>query len=289
LHAIQACIPHRRLLPTGIDQLIIHRIEPGMRVVRARERSREGNNFIYDMQVTDAAGGLLEQWEGLRLRAVEELPAPASWPAALLGPYLERRLEDLVAGSVVAVASQDGDDRGRSANSQLALRQILGETERIFRRPDGKPVVGEDRSLSAAHAGRFTLAAAGQGRVACDVEQVAERADIAWDGLLGTDRLRLAERISRERGEDLHTSATRLWTALECMKKAGLPPDAPLVLGSVTPDGWVVFRAGSLTIASCVAAVQGIEAPLAIGLAVRRVAEGLQPLPVAQPVATGPE
>ena len=289
LHAIQACIPHRRLLPTGIDRLIIHRIEPGMRVVRARERSREGNNFIYDMQVTNAAGGLVEQWEGLRLRAVEELPAPVSWPTPLLGPYLERRLEELVAGAVVAVAAQDGADRGRSANSQLALRQILGETEQIFRRPDGKPVAGKDRSLSAAHAGRFTLAAAGRGRVACDVEHVAERADIAWEGLLGTDRLRLAERISKERAEDLHTSATRLWNALECMKKAGLPPDAPLVLDSVAPDGWVLFRAGALMIASCVAAIQGIGPPLAIGLAVRQVAEGLQPLPAAQPVATGPE
>jgi hypothetical protein len=73
------------------------------------------------------------------------------------------------------------------------------------------------------------------------------------------------------------------------MKKAGLPPDAPLVLDSVAPDGWVLFRAGALMIASCVAAIQGIGPPLAIGLAVRQVAEGLQPLPAAQPVATGPE
>jgi len=289
LHAIQACIPHRRLLPTGIDRLIFHHIEPGMRVVRARERSREGDNFIYDMQVADAAGELVEQWEGLRLRAVEELPPPASWPAALLGPYLERRLEELVAGSEVSVVVETGGERGRSAKNQSALRHALGQSDRIFRRPDGKPVTANGRTLSAAHAGRFTLAAAGQGRVACDVEQVAERTDIAWEGLLGTDRLRLAERISRERAEDLHTSATRLWNVLECMKKAGLPPDAPLVLDSVAPDGWVLFRAGALMITSCVAAVQGIEAPLAFGLAVRQVAEGLQPLPAAQPVATRPE
>ena len=95
-HAIQACIPHRRILPIGIDQLIIHRIESGARVVWARERNHEGSNFIYDLRVTNPGGGLIEQWDGLRLRAVEELASPESWPPALLGPYLERRLEELV-------------------------------------------------------------------------------------------------------------------------------------------------------------------------------------------------
>ena len=46
LHAIQACIPHRRILPTGIERLVIRRGESGARFVRAKERSRDGNNFI---------------------------------------------------------------------------------------------------------------------------------------------------------------------------------------------------------------------------------------------------
>ena len=112
------------------------------------------------------------------------------------------------------------------------------------------------------------------GGVACDVEEVAARADSVWDGLLGRDRCRMAERISRERPEDLNTAATRLWNALECMKKAGLSPEAPLVLDSTTNDGWVLFRSGALTIATCVVAVQGTEAPLAIGLALNQVVEG---------------
>jgi len=170
------------------------------------------------------------------------------------------------------VVVETGGECGRSAKNQSALRHALGQSDRIFRRPDGKPVTVNGRTLSAAHARRLTLAVAGQGRVACDVEEVATRADSAWDGLLGTERLRMAERISRERGEDLHTSATRLWNVFECMKKARLPPDAPLVLDSVAPDGWVLFRAGALTIVSCVAAVRGIKAPLAIGLAVEPAA-----------------
>src|SRR5262249_13816608 len=41
LHSIQACIPHRRLLPTGLDHLAIYRLEKGSRLVRAKERQRE--------------------------------------------------------------------------------------------------------------------------------------------------------------------------------------------------------------------------------------------------------
>jgi len=289
LHAIQACIPHRRILPTGIDQLIIHRIESGPRLVRARERSRECNNFIYDLQVTNPDGELVEQWDGLRLRAVEELAPPEPWPPVLLGPYLERRLEELVPGSSVAVAVESRASQERSAGSQAALRQALGPKERIFRRPDGKPVALTHDSLSAAHALNLTLAVAGAGGVACDVEEVAARAEQVWEGLLGRDRLRMAERISKERPEDLSMAATRLWNALECMKKAGLSAEAPLVLDSTTHDGWVLFRSGALTIATCVVALQGTDAPLAIGLALNLVVQGAQALPVVQTVGTGPE
>jgi enediyne polyketide synthase len=289
LHAIQACIPHRRILPTGIDRLVIHRVESGPRLAWGRERSHEGNNFIYDLQVTNPVGELLEQWDGLRLRAVEELAPPESWPLVLLAPYLERRLEELVLGSSVAVAVQSRASQERSASSQAALRQALGQTGRIFRRPDGKPVTLKRKSLSAAHARNLTLAVAGAGVVACDVEEVTARPDKAWRGLLGRDRFRMAERISRERSEDFNTAATRLWNALECMKKAEISAEAPLVLDSTTNDGWVLFRSGALTIATCVTAVQGTEAPLAIGLALNQVVKGAQALPDAQTVATRPE
>jgi enediyne polyketide synthase len=289
LHAIQACIPHRRLLPTGIDQLVIHRIESGQRIVWARERSREGNNFIYDLQVTNPGGELIENWDGLRLRAVEELPPPESWPPALLGPYLERRLEELVPGSSLAVGVESCPSLKRSAGSVAAQRRALGRIEHIFRRPDGKRVTLKHESLSAAHTRNLTLAVAGAGVVACDVEEVIARSGTVWGGLLGSDRHKLAERISRERPEDLNTAATRLWTAFECMKKAALSPEAPLVLDSITDDGWVLFRSGGLTIATCVAFLSGTEAPLAIGLALNHVVNGAQALPAVQTLATEPE
>jgi enediyne polyketide synthase len=232
---------------------------------------------------------LLEHWDGLRLRAVEDLARPEFWPPVLLGPYLERRLEELVPGSCVAVAAESRAFPKRSAGSQAALRQAVGHMETIFRRPDGKRVTSKQQSLSAAHARQLTLAIAGAGVVACDVEEVVARADTVWDGLLGSDRFKMAERVSRERSEVLNMAATRLWNALECMKKAGLSPGAPLVLDSITPDGWVLFRSGALTIATCVVSLPGADAPLAVGLAVNQGGKGAQELPVIPTVATVPE
>jgi enediyne polyketide synthase len=99
----------------------------------------------------------------------------------------------------------------------------------------------------------------------------------------------MAERISRERPEGLSAAATRLWTAIECMKKAGLPPEAPLVLDSTTSDGWVLFRSGALTIATGVVSLPATDIPLAVGLALNQVLNGAQALPAVQTAATRPE
>jgi enediyne polyketide synthase len=282
LHAIQACIPHRRILPTGIDRLVIHRIEAGPRTVWAKERSREGANFIYDLQVTNAGGMLLEEWEGLRLRAVEELPPPPRWPLPLLGPYLERRLEELVVGSAVGVAAEKHAPDERETASRAALQKSTGRVQRIFRRPDGKAVTSRQETLSAAHSRKLVLAISGAGGVACDIEEVVARAQPVWRGILGEDLMGLAKRVAEERGEDFNTAATRLWNAYECMKKAGLPPTAPLVLDSSTEDGWVLFRSGTLTVATCTASLAECEAPVGIGLALNQTGRATPALPLAQ-------
>ena len=278
LHAIQACIPHRRLVPTGIDRLVIHRLERGPRRVRATQRTRDGNQFIYDLEVTDQGGELIETWEGLRLHAVEALPSPACWPWALLGPYLERRLEELVPGSSVTVSVQNRASAERSARSTAPWQEGLAVPNQVFRRADGRPVTDEGIGVSAAHACNLTLAVAGAAGVACDLEVVAERDDRAWLDLLGPERLKLAKRISRERSESLNTSATRLWNVVECLKKGGEAVEAPLLLESTTADGWVLFRAGGLAVATCAVAVGETEAAFGVGVALRRTVEGASPL-----------
>jgi enediyne polyketide synthase len=266
LHAIQACIPHQRILPTGVDQVVIHRAEPGTRFARAKERQRDGGNFIYDLEVTDANGEVIECWSGLHLRAVAELPARGAWPEALLAPYLERRLEELVEGAQVSVALE------RRAGSDALMQQALGRPEKIWRRPDGKPVIVGDEGVSAAHARELTLAVASAAGAACDLEAVVPRSDEVWRELLGEERFKLAEQISREKSGGLDTAATRLWTAIECLKKAGLPVGAPLTLESSTADGWVLLRSGALVVATCAVAAANVKTVLVAAVAVRPAA-----------------
>jgi enediyne polyketide synthase len=278
LHAIQACIPHQRILPTGIERMVIHLSDPGAHFVRAKERSRDGNNFVYDVEVTDARGEVIERWDGLRLRAVEVMGAPEAWPDALLGPYLERRLEELAdAGTPVKVALERGLREKRPARSDAVIQQALGRPARIWRRPDGKPVFDGEEGISAAHALDFTFAVASAGGTACDLEEVAARTDAVWCDLLGKEKFKLAERIALERAESVDAAATRLWTALECLKKIGQPAMSPLVLESSTDDGWARLRSGLVTIMTCVTAVRGMKSPLGMAVAFEPVAENQPP------------
>ena len=268
LHAIQACIPHRRILPTGIERMVIHRHEPGARFVRAKERSHAGNDFVYDVEITDTRGEVIEHWNGLCLRAVEAMATREPWPEALLSPYLERRLEELAgAGAPVRIALERGLREERPARSDAVIQQALGKTARIWRRPDGKPVFLGAEDISAAHANDFTLAVAGANGVACDLEEVAERTETAWRDLLGGEKFTLAERIAREQVESVDAAATRLWAAMECMKKIGQPVTSPLVLESNMEDGWTLLRSGLITISTYAAMLRENKLPLVMAVA----------------------
>jgi len=258
---------------------VILRTEPGVRFVRAKERVRDGNDFTYDLEATDASGRVVERWTGLHLRAVEELASREAWPEALLGPYFERRLEEMAGFANIAVALESGVRKRSPDTTDEAIQQALGRTERVWRRPDGKPETLEVASgaepparrggVSAAHCRDLTFAVAGAGGVACDLEEVIVRSSATWRGLLSEERFKLAELVSRERGEGTDTAATRLWAAAECLKKIGLPPDGPLVLESMTSDGWVMLRAGGLTLATCAVTVAGVAATLVAAVAFR--------------------
>jgi enediyne polyketide synthase len=283
LHALQACVPHQRVLPTGIERLITFQSPPpgrsapktGCRFVHARERVRQGDNFIYDLEILDGKGSIVEFWEGLRLRAVQQMTPNRSWPDALLGPYVERRLEELVVPSHARVVLQrngkpnqvEKHAQDRRAGTDSSLQQAVGRTDRIWRRPDGKPVLALAEGLSAAHALDLTLAVANGKDVACDLEFVTARSGSVWRDLLGVDRFLLAERIGRQRQESPEAAATRMWVASECLKKAGFSAEAPLLLETETADGWVVLRSGALSIATCVLAVAHVQAPLALAVA----------------------
>ncbi|HBY81876.1 MAG TPA: hypothetical protein DEG47_33925, partial [Cyanobacteria bacterium UBA11148] len=71
IHALQACVPHATILPSGIERLVIYQQEAsGNRFVSAKERQQIDNTFIYDLEVIDKDGNILESWQGLKLQVI---------------------------------------------------------------------------------------------------------------------------------------------------------------------------------------------------------------------------
>jgi enediyne polyketide synthase len=279
IHGIQACIPHALLLPVGAARISCGRLPAGEPLsFRARERRRDGAELVYDLEILDRHGAVRERWQGLRLRAVDRPPAPSSWNAALLAPYLERRLADLLPGSALRVAlaaapaNRDGGGGDTGGSSRGLVARLLGEEAVLRHRPDGKPEALPGWQVSLSHAGRLHLGVAAPHPVGCDLEPVVERPPEVWQELLGEERFRLAEAIAADRGEPRDAAATRVWTAAESLVKAGRPPGAPLVVeplpadDAASADGWVLLRSGGLRIGSLVAPVRDLEGLAALAV-----------------------
>jgi enediyne polyketide synthase len=267
IHSIQACIPHARILPIGIERLYPGYLPANAKlVVRARERERDRDTFVYDMEILGPDGGLLERWEGLRLRAVEERRQTKPWAVPLLAPYLERRLQELLPGSRIRVALEMEKDGGRRSPSDPVIRDAIGGDVAIARRPDGKPEAAGALHVSAAHAGNLVLAVADPRPIGCDMEPVESRSPSVWRDLLGAERGGLAEVVAQESGEDLDAAATRIWAVAECLKKVGAPVKTPLVYSSAGSGGWVVLSSGSRAAATYLASVRGREERLVLAV-----------------------
>jgi enediyne polyketide synthase len=269
MHAIQCCVPDATLLPQRIERLYLAaRADEDTEyvVMDARERSQDGDRYVYDVDVLNPSGILVERWEGLILRAVRTRAGAGPWVPALLGSYLERSLEGVLGGSRAVVVEPDpvpgepGSTHDRQAQTELAASRALGRPARLRYRPDGKPEAN-GVSVSASHGAGLTLVVAGTGRIGCDVEPAVERSDQNWAGLLGAAQLPLLNLLLSEAGDTPAAAATRIWGALECLRKTGATAQA-LTLERVHPDGWVVLSSGDATTATWVTTVIQRPAPV---------------------------
>jgi enediyne polyketide synthase len=262
MHAIQCCVPDAILLPVGIDQVYLTTggREAGPLTLRAVERARDGNAYTYDLDVVAADGQIAEQWTGLRLHAVRRGTGDGPWLPALLGPYIEGQARDLIPNAPrcavepdwsLEPASGTGTSEARRARTAAAISRLLGRPAEVAYRGDGRPeVVGDETCVSASHGAGVTFAVAAQTRVCCDVETVNDRTAEQWQDLLGESHLELAMGIARTSGDDPAVAATRVWGAVECLRKAGWAVPGPITHDGPALEGWVLLRAGNARIAT---------------------------------------
>lgn len=245
LHSIQPCVPHRTILPVGVERIEFYSASTSACTARARERHRDGGLYVWDVDVWNADGSPRERWQGLRLHAVGATAPVSDWPPPLLAAWMERRIGELVPGAQLTV------ECGRPA---------------VRHRPDGKPEV-DGGHISISGCGSFTLTVRSLWETGCDVETMAGRSAETWSSLLGSRRA-LARALAGEIRESADAAGTRVWTAIEALKKAGAPPDAPLTLAQPPdPDGWALLDAGAFTV---VTATARAGEPLAVAVALRK-------------------
>ena len=260
IHALQACVPHKRVIPVAAQAVwFAADIPAGTWTVQAVERAHSDDAFTFDVSVF-AGGREIARWQGLQLRTVGAWAPPGPWPAALLATYLERCVQPL--DGVALIES----DEARRASSDAAIRAAVGAPVSVWRGADRRPRTGNRLAVSAAHANGLTLAVAGEGSVACDIEIATARSRDAWRDLLGSVGIALSETIAADRDEDMTTAATRVWAARECLQKIGAPLDAPLMLAGTAAEGWVTLRHGERPVATFVAEVAGMDERVALAV-----------------------
>ncbi len=195
LHALQACIPHRRVLPVAVERIRLgHLASDRNYTVHAKEVVRDDDRFVFDLDIREHDGSLAERWEGLELRAVEPLPDVSDWPAALARPFLERRLGELLPSAEIRIDIAAQESREDGATDAM-LGELLGPNDVLQRRSDGKLEAND--GVSASHAGKVAFVVAANGPVGCDIEPVVERGATTWRDLLGRERFELAQLIAK--------------------------------------------------------------------------------------------
>ncbi|MEV0197840.1 type I polyketide synthase [Nonomuraea sp. NPDC050691] len=260
MQPMQTCGPTVLAIPLGVDRVVPSRLA-GAQATDVYIRHRFDDKS-WDIEVTDRDGRVVETWRGFRTQLVSKYEVPREWVPVLLGSYLEHVLiEQDLAGRVVL--DVDGDGLERRQASLLAVRRLFGAEAEVVWRPDGRPELVGGGTVSVSHAGGVTMATTTPG---CDLETVTPRSEEAWTSLLGPGRRTLAGTVAEEAGEDTDTAATRVWTAAECLVKAGMPVDTPVTFEAAREGGWVGLVAGGRRILTLSTRLRGVAAPVVLAV-----------------------
>lgn len=272
LHSIQACIPHKTILPVGVNRITAGAgWTSGAAYVHAMERSCDGDNLVYDLRIENADAEICEQWEGLRLRAVSAIETRTPWPLALLAPYLERSVRQVLGRADIKVGLARGSTNMRAQTNNKLLWEMHGADAALIHRPDGKPeVMGVPGpvSVSISHSCEFTLLLAASSAAGCDMERIVDREPANWEQLLGTEHFTLAQQLANASGASIHQAATQIWALKESLRKAGACFTQPVSFISSSAGNWASFSAGTFKCAAVHVQVEETSAAVAFAFVI---------------------
>ena len=250
LQSVQLTIPQHICLPVQIEKIELFRnpnLEQDSRFVNVELQQREGREYISKVVAINKEGYVLERLSGYRLRILEEHPENPT--AVELGNPKERDRIQLkqvlnttfkefgLTAPVVALEyapnlqSKSKKQRrtferpiiARALKEKLALPEEEQIDFRIKTLPSGKPKLTGLRTaglnLSLSHCNRYCLCVVAETPHGCDIELITHRQMDDWIALLSSERSFLVEELVR-RGDHQDRAGTRIWSALEAVRKA---------------------------------------------------------------------
>jgi enediyne polyketide synthase len=173
LHVLQCCIPHRRLVPIGMDKAVIDCTRQPKTVVAIERNDPVDDVYVYDIAMLDDSGEVALAWYGARFRALEDLDIAQILRIRpeLLRPFLERQAREL-GDSACRVGCVIGKLDRKSA--RRALAQML-DLPPYATRGDGKPISAiAGVHMSFSYTSGLALGIVGSKQIACDAELMAK-------------------------------------------------------------------------------------------------------------------
>lgn len=207
LHSIQCCIPDKLLLPFKIESIQILDIDSGTSKVAYSHKVWEKNNeYCYNLIVCDINGKILEIWNNIILKSLEDVDYK-EWNKHLLGCYIQRCL---------------------SEKSDVEILFDIPVNDIIYR-ADGKPE-HNNKYISKSHCNNLTMITTSRHPVGCDIESIKTY----HDKLLNHTNKNLYKLLQQSYSESNNVTQTRVWTIIEAVKKSGLNLNEPITLDTIT-------------------------------------------------------
>jgi enediyne polyketide synthase len=281
LQSMQLTVPQDICLPIHIDKIELFRNpspDSGSRVVTAMLQQREDRQYIGEVIATSEQGYVVERLTGYKLRIIEEHPenptaAELAFPEARDENHLRHILQTTckalglnqpaVALGIPNLQGKNREQRrlfqhpiiARALQTHLALPTQEDFAFEIETLPSGKPVflgaIASELDLSLSHDERYCLSVVGSTPQGCDIEPITHRTTDNWNGLFSNYSYSVVEKLVQA-GEPRDRAATRIWSALEAVRKAfnGSDPefsvekqqsDAVLLRTQTLPDTYFVL------------------------------------------------
>ncbi len=181
LHALQATIPQRRVIPVAVDEIELFDLTRPRCKVDARQVAFDDSTFVYDIVFRDDAGAIVEKWHRAAFRGIGAIRTDAL-PEAMLVPWLEREIALSCGRADVRVALTKSQNRARRREEAIAALGL----QNLCRRADGRPLILDPSGrghVSIAHDGEATLVMTADGPIGCDMETGTGGSSAAVSGI----------------------------------------------------------------------------------------------------------